>query len=153
MYIYLSSYIYIYVSVYLAWIRTSESMPSPLPPSGLAPCPLGVAVVPPLPPKRSCGSFHPRGSPKWMVYKGRLFKVSDFGLPPFTQTPMCRTYLRNPGLEIGNFNADLGSRGHSCLFCSETVCASVRRCWNACWWLSFRRNQTFHDVLWGLQVG
>ena len=96
--------------------------------SGLAPCPLGVAVVPPLPPKRSCGSFHPRGSPKWMVYKGHLFKVSDFGLPPFLQTPMCRTYLRNPGLEIGNFNADLGSRGHSCLFCSETVCASVRRC-------------------------
>ena len=87
MYIHLSSYIYIYVSVYLAWIRTSESMPSPLPPSGLAPCPLGVAVVPPLPPKRSCGSFHPRGSPKWMVYKGRLFKVSDFGLPPFIQTP------------------------------------------------------------------
>ena len=54
-----------------------------------------------------------------MVYNGNHFKANGFGVPPFIETPMCRTYMRNPGLEIGNLNADLGSRGNSCLFCSK----------------------------------
>ena len=30
-----------------------------------------------------------KGSPKWMVYKGKLIRIDDLGKPLFLETPKC----------------------------------------------------------------
>ena len=51
---------------------------------------------------RDMGVSKNRGTPKWMVYNGKLIKMDDFGVPLFLETPIClrHRFLKNtwPGV-------------------------------------------------------
>ena len=47
-----------------------------------------------------------RGTPKWMVYNGKLIKMDDLGVPLFLETPKQLKKLPGPNMEWPNHLPD-----------------------------------------------